>query len=455
MNTEILKQKINSLRSYPNLDKGSIEILHSSLQKLDDWHLFQINPISFANENGLDPNESIDLFIHGAKIGLFDFEWNLICPMCGSKVKTHTSIADIEKHKIHCVICDIDVETDLSNFIEVSFSINPQLHKINLDPYASYENYSRYYFSGNYHPPQEFLVYFTGRAHKNFVVIEPDTNKKVEFMPTKNMLHRCSSLENNSILRIKTTNEERDDPHIIDIDLLLSGFSPHTIEIPTSRVILNLKSYLPDKAAFITFEADVTQVQSYMKQTPPYFDDFLTGKMLLTRQSFRDLFRIQTLPPNFQLKISDVTILFTDLKSSTELYEKTGDMSAYNHVQDHFELLKKSTKKHAGAIIKTIGDAIMASFAHPKDGVEAAIEMIGNVQEMNQQAQVNHDFAIKVGLHSGTALAVTANNLLDYFGQTVNLAARVQGLAEGSELWMTDVIHQNPEVQKILSENGL
>jgi class 3 adenylate cyclase len=154
--------------------------------------------------------------------------------------------------------------------------------------------------------------------------------------------------------------------------------------------------------------------------------------------------------------------LISDLNSKpfhcTELYEKTGDIIANNLVQAHFDLLKDTAKKFKGTIIKTIGDAIMASFSHPLDALEVASEMVGRIKEMNSTYKLNgdhaHDIAIKLGLHAGTALVVSANDILDYFGQTINITARVKGLANAGEIWFTENGFAYPKIKYYLEEKN-
>ncbi len=145
----------------------------------------------------------------------------------------------------------------------------------------------------------------------------------------------------------------------------------------------------------------------------------------------------------------EITLLFTDLKGSTALYERIGDLNAYMLVQRHFEELQAVTVKHHGAVTKTIGDAVMAAFLDPADAVRAALEMREAIEHLNRD-RVQRDFVLKIGLHRGAAIAVTLNERLDYFGQTVNIAARVQNLADGDEIWMTDEVRGAPEVEAIL-----
>jgi len=102
----------------------------------------------------------------------------------------------------------------------------------------------------------------------------------------------------------------------------------------------------------------------------------LDGKRILTSQTFRDLFRHEVIKGNEGINVEDLTIIFTDLKGSTELYDRVGDLKAFNLVNQHFESLAKVIVKNSGAIVKTIGDAIMATFANPLDALKAATEIV-------------------------------------------------------------------------------
>jgi class 3 adenylate cyclase len=119
-------------------------------------------------------------------------------------------------------------------------------------------------------------------------------------------------------------------------------------------------------------------------------------------------------------------------------------------VQRLFERLLDVTVRHQGAVTKTIGDAVMAAFATPLDAVRAAIEMRAAVEDLNHD-RPQRDFILKIGMHKGAAIAVTLNDRLDYFGQTVNIAARVQNLAGGDEICVTEDIHAAPGVADILT----
>ena len=71
-------RKLDALASFPNIDAGMVTAVGKILERLDDWELLRINPLQFASQYGFQASELIDLFIHGAKVGLFDFVWNML-----------------------------------------------------------------------------------------------------------------------------------------------------------------------------------------------------------------------------------------------------------------------------------------------------------------------------------------------------------------------------------------
>jgi class 3 adenylate cyclase len=176
---------------------------------------------------------------------------------------------------------------------------------------------------------------------------------------------------------------------------------------------------------------------------------FLTAKRMLSNQTFRDIYRTDTLDVDQGLKITSLTFLFTDLKGSTELYERVGDIVAYDLVREHFRVLNEIVAMQGGAVVKTIGDAVMATFPTPDRAVAAALRMRQSVRDLKK------DLLIKIGIHEGPCLAVTLNDRLDYFGQTVNIASRVQGLADERAIFATKPVVQHPQVAKLIEQQKL
>ena len=184
--------------------------------------------------------------------------------------------------------------------------------------------------------------------------------------------------------------------------------------------------------------------------------DFLTAKRLLSNQTFRDLHRTGFLGLDQRLKITSLTFMFTDLKGSTQLYDRVGDLAAFELVLAHFRVLEKIVAEHAGAVVKTIGDAVMATFPTPQDAVSAALDMRGAMRRFNaEHGGGEEEFLLKIGLHEGSCLAVTLNDRQDYFGQTVNVAARVHALVDSQEIIATRSVVEDQHARRVLDDSRI
>ncbi|MCP3922674.1 MAG: adenylate/guanylate cyclase domain-containing protein [Desulfobacterales bacterium] len=132
-----------------------------------------------------------------------------------------------------------------------------------------------------------------------------------------------------------------------------------------------------------------------------------------------------------------VTILFTDIEDSTRHWDNLGDIDGRLMVDEHNRLLFPVIKKFNGKIIKTIGDAIMAQFSKPKHALKAGIAM---QQALERERNENESFnlRVRIGIHSGDA--IVEHN--DVFGDVVNVAARVEAKATGSEVLISESAYE-------------
>jgi class 3 adenylate cyclase len=176
----------------------------------------------------------------------------------------------------------------------------------------------------------------------------------------------------------------------------------------------------------------------------------LTGLDVFHRPLFQQRFGDQVLSAEESLQVRHVVLLFTDIRGSTALYERLGDAQAYNLVREHFKVLFQAIEAQGGVVVKTIGDAVMASFRRPAAALEAALTVQGAIGELKVPG-TDEAVVVKMGLHAGPALAVTLNGRFDYFGQSVNRAARIQGLARDQEIDFSEAVFQDPSCRRMLA----
>ena len=113
---------------------------------------------------------------------------------------------------------------------------------------------------------------------------------------------------------------------------------------------------------------------------------FLTAKRLLTNQTFRDIYRTDTLDVDQRLKITSLTFLFTDLKGSTDALRAGRRPRRLRPRAGAFPRAARDRRREAGAVVKTIGDAVMATFPTPDRALAAALRMREAMRELNASA---------------------------------------------------------------------
>jgi adenylate cyclase len=181
-------------------------------------------------------------------------------------------------------------------------------------------------------------------------------------------------------------------------------------------------------------------------------DQATTAAEVTALQMFRDLFATEALRPGEQISVGTLTILFTDLRHSTQLYREIGDATAFGRVMNHFDVVKKAITDHDGAIVKTIGDAVMAVFRSAADGLLAMLEV---QRILAEPPDGSHPLLLKAGLNTGPCIAVTLNDRLDYFGSTVNMAARLEGLSSGADVIISRSVYEDAKVREVIESQGL
>ncbi len=411
----------------------------------------RINPYEFADSAGIAREQAVDLFVHCAKLGLFDLEWGMVCPLCGAVVRSVSKIDHVAEDTVHCCICNKDAETILDDTIEVSFAYSPLGAAFDL--HGDYDAYQDFFTSYS-HPHGEQLRSYRERYAIADVKIEPDGQANLPLILKSGEVYRLLCLDTHSGAEIRVIEKDKlaGTSEAPRLSLSEAGFSEAAVDLPVGASTLILNNHTEQTVWIRALRIDMDEIQAILSSGSAQYGPRLTGKHLLNNQAFRDCFALHEWAPDLKLKLRNLTLLFTDLKGSTALYDREGDLAAYRLVQDHFAALKKAVSSNSGAVIKTMGDAVMAAFPSGECGTAAAVAMMVAMQEVAKGRK--DDVGLKVGLHAGPALAINSGSNVDYFGQTVNIAARVQGLADAGDICMTGVLNDEEAIPALLIRSG-
>lgn len=410
-----------------------------------EHRLVRINAVALAAERHLDEESLIAALLQGAKIGIFEMSWNVLCPDCGSVLDRNTSLRTIRSEDYFCPNCAEGYEPTLDDRVEVTFTVSSRVRPLtvhNPDQLSPAEYFRQVTIGSHLVVPADYEAFFEEVTLEALEL--PSGERAIMSLQMTEGLYLIEDLVTHTaqFLEIKGehTKERQHLPFIID---RTSVQHPRTLMRPGSLRITfdNRRDGRGLPTVFIASERLFRFIKTYRP--------FLSAKRLLSNQTFRDIYRTDTLGIDQRLKITSLTFVFTDLRGSTELYERVGDLAAFDLVKAHFNVLNGIVAAEGGAVVKTIGDAVMATFPTPDRGLAAAIKMREAMRQFNQERQ-REDLLLKIGMHEGPCIAVTLNERQDYFGQTVNIASRVQGLANAREIFATSSIVNDQKTSNVL-----
>jgi class 3 adenylate cyclase len=350
------------------------------LERGDEQALERLRPYELADAWRAGRRESLELLLHATRAGLTELRWELLCPSCRGAAATAASLRELDTG-VHCESCGIDFNADLDGSVEITFTPSPSVRAVD---------------------------------RREFCVGGPQLS-----------------------------------PHVV-AQQLLGPAEERRLTLPLEPGTYRVRA-LGDAAGGESFEATGDTVVTLANDSPTerllrlerteWRDRAATAAEVTSLQAFRDLFSTEVLRPGEPVSVGTLSVLFTDLRDSTRYYREVGDAPAFGSVMQHLDVLREAVAAEGGAVVKAMGDAIMAVFTRPAAAVLAGLAA--------QRAVAGRPLELKVGVHTGPCIAITQNGVLDYFGSTVNLAARLVSLSTGEDIVVSGDVLADPEVAEL------
>jgi class 3 adenylate cyclase len=363
--------------------------------------LGHLKPKKLAHDLAVPQRAAIEACLAGTRAGLLTMKWDLLCTNCRGAKLTASALSELPRGA-HCPSCNIDYDRDFEKNVELSFAPAPAVRPLGVGGFC---------LSGPMATPHVAVQLLLAPGEKRSVALD---------LPAGS--YRLRTLHPGAFVDVEHH----------------GGAFPGLCATDKG-----VEALPPGQAGTIAFANDAGFELATLIEDRTWTREALTAPEVISLQAFRDLFAEATLRPGDEAGVSQVALLFSDLQGSTALYERVGDAAAFNIVREHFALLASIVRDHDGAVVKTIGDAVMASFGDPAHAVKAALAM--------QTRIVDHDLVLKLGVHAGPSVVVTMNDRLDYFGSTVNMAARLQGQSAGGDIVLSRAVADDPAVQPLLA----
>lgn len=385
-------------------DGDAVTAIEASVREAPDRALNRVNVLDFAVRNRLDEERVIAAFLHAARVGLFDLSWNVLCPGCGGVLDANTSLKTVHTDDYSCALCGAGYQATLDEMVEVSFTVNPRIRRIAAhDPHtlSMWEYQRQIFWSTGIDVPDNFEQ-IINEIVIDSIELPPGERASLSLqLPAEFVIVFDPVTHAAQFLDVKgEPTRDRQNLTVIFNKVSAPSATLHMRPGPLSLALENRTDMRVLPAVWIAGEG----LHKLLSKRRP----FLTAKRLLTNQTFRDIYRTDTLDVDQRLKITSLTFLFTDLKGSTELYERVGDLVAYDLVRAHFRILNEIIAAEAGAVVKTIGDAVMATFPTPDRAIAAALRMR---DAMSSIKHGDRDLLLKIGIHLSDPLMDHAETL--------------------------------------------
>lgn len=389
---------------------GARERLAALLADGLDDQLFGLRPFELADRWGLGRVETLKTFLHAVKAGLLDLSWEVLCPNCSAPKQTASSLSGL-KSGTHCDGCRIDYSAGLDENVELRFNVSPSVRSAARAVFCA---------GSPAHTPfaAAQLRLEPGRERSQEVLLGSESYA-LRALASKLAVALRPACDGASRLRIdwSAPGELRFKPGPVQLDFPAPGGAPELARLE--------RESWKDRAA--------------------------RASLVTTFQEFRDLFSAEVLSPGVEIAVRNLALLFSDLKGSTALYETVGDATAYAIVREHFDFLFEIVARRGGAVVKTIGDAVMAAFPSGAQALEAALDMQEEVGRLNERLSPKPAVVLKLGVHQGACIAINAGGALDYFGTSINVAARVQNESQGGDVVVTEAITDDARCSRLLA----
>jgi class 3 adenylate cyclase len=395
-------------------DAEVVERLIDFVSSADDFALARIRPYALADEWKLSRRAVLEACLRSTRFGLLDLQWELLCPLCRGAGETGKSLSEISS-QVHCETCRIDFTVNFDRFVEVTFKPNALLRQVQTQNFCM----------GS---PQK-------TPHIVAQQLLPAHSERELSLPLELGRYRLRALELSG----------GQDVSVTDAGQTMASVTIGEAGWPAQELKLAHQSSLK-----MTNETSAEQL--LILERLAWSDQSATAAEVTALQMFRDLFASEALRPGEQISVGTLTVLFTDLRNSTQLYREIGDATAFGRVMNHFDVLKKVIAEEDGALVKTIGDAVMAVFRRPASALKA---MLSAQEMLAAPAAGVAPLILKAGVHTGPCIAVTLNDRLDYFGSTVNMAARLEGLSTGDDVIISRALYDDQEVRDFVASENL
>jgi class 3 adenylate cyclase len=397
-----------------------------------DKHVRKLRPFEVADYFELPRLEVLTFCLLAAKQGFLDLSWDVLCPSCRGSNERLAHLWNLNTY-VHCEGCNIEYGAHFDQNVEVTFAPRPEIRQLDTATYClANPAVTRHVWAQitlDPHETRDITLHLPKGKYRLYSLSLPG---EIAVTVLDNLTPQHSASEKYPDKSPSNDITPRFSAKVLNLDENFAAVNSWQVAEQTTLTLHN------PSEQWITVKVERLN----------YPERIATAALVTSLQDFRDLFSSsEVLRPGMQLGLSNMVFLFSDLVGSTRLYERKGDGNAFALVQKHFDVMIPIIRQQQGGVVKTIGDAVMAVFTDSQTALKASLEILQAFAQRNKQFPPDEQIIIKLGLHKGPCIVLNLNDKLDYFGNTVNLAARIQGISQGNDVVMSETLFQEVQAQ--------
>lgn len=407
---EAVGERLTAAGVAPDLAQRLVRLI----ERADELVVARIRPYVLADAWDSSRRSVLEACLHATRAGLFELQWDLLCPLCRGAKESAPTLGEVDS-QVHCTTCNIDFTVNFDRSVELTFRPTAAIRAVERSDYC---------VAGPQVTPHVAVQQLLRAGEERSLPLDLEPGR-----------YRLRTLEGRGALALVAT---EDGVQETAARATQSGWDHEEIRLAPK--------------ASLRFENATEREQLFVLERLAWSEQAVTAAEVTALQLFRDLFASEALRPGEPIAVGTLTLVFTDLRDSTRFYREVGDAPAFGSVMDHLDVLRDAVGAEEGAVVKAMGDAIMAAFVRPV----GALRAVRRVQrELASPPTGKRPLRLKAGIHSGHCIAITQNGRLDYFGSTVNVAARLVDLSSGSDIVVSQAVLDDPEVAAELVGSGM
>ena len=410
--TSIQSQRLR-MRIQQCIDNGVSEKVASKLEHYlstaASQALAQIQPYRLANQLNVDRDEMLNACLVAANSGLLKLQWDIICPTCRAPASNEAVLSNIKNHT-ECEVCDVEFQSNVGDAIELVFQADGEIRTVDQGHYCS---------GGPVHSPHVVTQ----------LRIEPGEQLEVDVNLTSgDYLLRSVGATQRQRLRVKSQGA----PSQLDLRLSHLGTISNVPVLRAGPIAISLFND-EDQTRVIRVERTVER------------ENIVTAAAVSADAKFRKLFPEQTFDKGTPVATEELALFWATVTNVDEVYRLRSEPEAYLLFQQLLQEIEAIVIDHQGAVTKTVGEGLMASFQDRSKAVAAGLA----IRDALRLSEKFEGLDIGVGVHRSRTLVTTQNGRLDYFGAAVRLVETLAKKA-GQGVLMTATVFSDPATQAML-----